>query len=291
MITSDHEQLEIFGATLSLNLRILRDFYDVESLLVRPKREGVFYLEDDAGNSIPLYLTLDHIIGRIALVHRQWDYAKQSFLIDVCREQNEPFCLIDVGANIGLFTRQTLNNRHLNVQKVFTYEPHPQNYYLLERNLAGIDKIVKRNIGLSVDAGRLSFYIDPNNVGNYSLNRNAMPPDYQTISVDIGRGGEESEKWLDSWHGRFIYKSDTQGFDETIATSFDFDFWHRVRCGTFEMWKIEGKSFDVDKFVRILDIFPNKVFESDKSRNLSSKEIIGFLGAPESATDDLLFWR
>ena len=33
--------------------------------------------------------------------------------------------------------------------------------------------------------------------------------------------------------GNLIYKSDTQGYDELIATLLDIEFWEKVKCGIF----------------------------------------------------------
>jgi hypothetical protein len=50
-----------------------------------------------------------------------------------------------------------------------------------------------------------------------------MPENSERTSVDIVRAGDEELKWLAQGNSIF-YKSDTQGFDEVIATSLSADF-------------------------------------------------------------------
>jgi hypothetical protein len=130
------------------------------------------------------------------------------------------------------------------------------------------------NFGLGRETSVLSLYLDPDNCGNYSLNENAMPAHFERTTADIVEAGLEERKWLE--HGTPIfYKSDTQGFDETIATSSSGAFWDRVCGGIFELWRIPGKAYDVDEFARIIDRFPNKVFYKAPHVNVSSREVMG----------------
>jgi hypothetical protein len=61
--------------------------------------------------------------------------------------------------------------------------------------------------------------------------------------------------------------------------------------GIFELWRIPGKEYDVDKFMKILDGFNNKVFDKKPSENVSSAEVMDYLRSTDHQFDDLLFWR
>ena len=88
-----------------------------------------------------------------------------------------------------------------------------------------------------------------------------------------------------------IYKSDTQGFDEIIATSFDLSFWHNVKIGIFELWRLDGKEYDKDKFHNILDKFTFKVFAKHPAQLVSSTDIENYIAASDGKFDDLIFWN
>jgi FkbM family methyltransferase len=200
------------------------------------------------------------------------------------------YTLIDIGANIGLYSRQSINI-FKKIDKVFAYEPHPNNYFLLQKNLENIKNVEINMFGLSSVSGNLKFYLDPANNGNYSLNKNAMSEIHEQINVDIKDALEESRKWINSSDDDFIYKSDTQGHDETIVSAIDPSFWPRVKCGVLELWRIGGKDYDMDSFVRMLDSFPCKMFEKNPGKNVTSSEILQFLNSSDGISEDLLFWR
>ena len=89
----------------------------------------------------------------------------------------------------------------------------------------------------------------------------------------------------------FIYKSDTQGYDEAIIASIDKEFWSRVKCGVIELWRIGGKNYNKDAFLAMLDSFSFKVFEKNPGVNVHSSEVLSFLDHEDGVFDDLVFWR
>jgi FkbM family methyltransferase len=281
--------LEVFSRSIDSNIRILRDLYQVCSLEVRPIDSSSFCLRDDGGASINLYLPNDNVIGLFALLNKHWDISKPRFVEQVVAGVYDDVLLVDVGANVGLFSRQCLSSTS-GISALYAYEPHPSNFSLLSRNLRGIQKARLNNFGLGSATSTVNFYIDPDNAGNYSVNVNAMPEIFQRTSVEIVRAGDEELKWM-AQSKPIFYKSDTQGFDEVIATSLSPDFWDNVCGGIFELWRIPGKEYDVDKFMKIIDGFNNKVFDTKPNQKVSSAEVKDYLRSTDHQFDDLLFWR
>lgn len=278
-----------FHGSLPLYIKAMSEFCHVTSLEVQPPTDSPLHLTDDAGQATPLYLPMDQCIGRIALFRKAWDPIKQEMFAQIM-PKDRPLGLIDVGANVGLFSRQCLH-RLPAIGPVFCYEPHPLNYRLLTQNLRGRAQVRTNHYGLGPSAGQLDFYMDPINQGNYSLNKAAMPANFQTIQVAIRSATEESQRWMREWDGEFIYKSDTQGHDELILTSIDPAFWDRVRCGVMELWQLKDKTVDAARLAAVLDRFPNKVMEKDPTRRVSTQEVIDFVSKDEGGSDDLFFWR
>lgn len=270
-------------------VRILRDSHRVCSLEVSPADSSPLFLRNDRGTPIKVHLPNDSVIGHFALLNQHWDIGKPKFVQHVAATVGNHIVLVDVGANVGLFSRQSFSLSP-GIAALHAYEPHPGNFDLLCRNLEGMERARLNNFGLGNATSTLNFYLDPDNAGNYSLNVNAMPTRFERTSVAIVRAADEEDKWL-AHEQPIFYKSDTQGFDETIATSLSSDFWNNVCGGVLELWRIPGKEYDVDKFARIIDRFDNKVFESKPKSNVSSLEIMEYLRSSDHQFDDLLFWR
>lgn len=279
-----------FQGSAPVIFQALRDNYNARSIEIMPHSDNPLFLEDDTGVALSLFIPLDSVIGPSTLTQKSWDVIKLAYLEQILNSYDEDLALIDVGANAGFFTRQSLN-RFKNIKSVFCYEPHPYNFELAGRNLANLAIVKLNNFGLSDKDGALDFYIDPMNCGNFSLEINAMPEQYEKIKVFIKNGDCESKKWIESHNGQFIYKSDTQGLDEIISTSLSFEFWRRVKVGIFELWRLPEKKYDFDKFYKILELFPNKAFEKNPETKVSSMDVINYLAADDKLFDDLYFWR
>ena len=286
-----NEILAAFQGPLAFNFRVMRETYRVRSFELLPDPASILHIEDAQGEALPLHLPTDRVIGLQTLIKGQWDRQKQDYLGQILDNFPHRLTLIDVGSNIGLFSRQCLN-RIKRIDRLYCYEPNPANFGLLRRNVAGPTMIELNNYGLSNAAGTLDFHVDPDNVGNCSLHEAALSGDHQIIQVEIRGAYAESHRWMQDADAHFLYKSDTQGFDEIISTSIDPAFWPRVKAGIFELWRLPGKAeYDVDRFVSILDAFPNKVFEKAPRANVSSRDVLAYLDSVDRDYDDLYFWR
>jgi FkbM family methyltransferase len=289
MTINSNDVLNAFLGSIRLNMKILREAYQVQSLEISPEKSSLLYLENDSGTAFNLHLPSDAVIGATTLINKSWDASRLTFIEQTTKESKTSLCLVDVGANVGLFTRQCLHIQK-NIKNAYVYEPHPGNFDLLQRNLREIKKIHFNNAGLGPSNATMAFYLDPNNAGNYSLNSHAMSEEYATISVDILQANSEKDKWLQT-NEPIIYKSDTQGFDESIATSYDLAFWDHVRCGCMELWKIEGKKYDKDKFMHIMEKFTHKVFADKPTQPLTSSALAEYLNGADRHSEDVLFWK
>ena len=283
------EIVKTFQQSFGWNLKIMRSLYGLRSLEVFPEPGNSLYLASKNGD-IPLTLPADSCIGLNTFLEKQWDLRKVNFFVSIANNLGIELCLVDVGANVGLFSRQFASQSRL-IKDAYLYEPHPENYNYLMRNLAEWEihpNLI--NAALSDVCGKLDFYEDPTNCGNYSLNINAIPDIRRQIKVDVLVAQDEEEKWLSS-NLPIFYKSDTQGFDEKIASSLSMNFWRNVRCAAFELWRIDKPEFDKDRFIEVLESFPNKVFEANQTAQVGAKEVMSYLEGRDRKFDDLLCWR
>lgn len=201
--------------------------------------------------------------------------------------------LVDVGANVGLISRQ-LSARNPAIERIFCYEPDPVNFRCLQHNLACIPIAVLANCALAEKSGHLEFFLDATNSGNYSLVASAMANHpHRMISVPSINTGEEFDRLLqviDPGHC-IVYKSDTQGYDEIIATQIHDQFWQRVEVAILELSRINRPVFDLERFQEIVSGFPNRCTVS-QSRNLSVDEVMGMVSATaDGGYDDLVLSR
>src|SRR5262249_38879529 len=85
-----------------------------------------------------------------------------------------------------------------------------------------------------------------------------------------------------------VWKSDTQGHDETIMCRLSDDFWRRVRVGVFEIFRIERPAYDPSRFAAILNRFPIRRFSDAPNIPVSVAEILTYAQGDDGAARDLL---
>jgi hypothetical protein len=157
-------------------------------------------------------------------------------------------------------------------------------------------RITAVNAALSNKVEKMQFFLDPTNNGNFSLNRAAMPSRYFETSVETKNVAVECAAWLDRGR-RIFYKSDTQGFDELIATTVRPELWPRIFAGIMEIWCIEKPPFDTEALAAILDNFPNKIFLGNDVAGVSeipvsTAGVLDYIkGVDRNKHRDLGFWR
>lgn len=77
--------------------------------------------------------------------------------------------VIDIGAHIGTFTVYAA--KLANKGKVYSFEPHPENFTLLERNckLNNLENVKLFKYGVYGEKGRAGLFIDGENTGRHSI--------------------------------------------------------------------------------------------------------------------------
>lgn len=101
------------------------------------------------------------------------------------------FTFLDIGANVGWYTLNVKKN--FNNAEVYSFEPSPETYSKLIRNLQLNDESVKHavNIGLYDKSDRLDFYYYEEASGASSFRDTQGLSDVKTISVEV--------RCLDDW--------------------------------------------------------------------------------------------
>ncbi len=197
--------------------------------------------------------------------------------------------VVDIGANIGLFSRQLLQALP-DLDRCLCLEPDPRNFEALKFNLEGYaSKVSLFKPRSGRRAGEGVFFRDLENMGNYSLNRDAMrdrPFAEGRIKV-VSASEWLSEALADA--PRVIWKSDTQGHDEAIIAATPWEIWNKVEAAVVELWRIEKPDFDRQAFRERIAAFPHR--RIGKTWMASVDEVEIFLLGKDWAHDDLYLWR
>ncbi len=220
-----------------------------------------------------------------------WQVEELEFLtarIDALQQ----YAVLDIGANVGLFTRQ-VSRRLTNVAQYLCVEADPSNYRALRFNLADLsdDACSTWNVALSDHDGSQAFFRDASNFGNYSMNADAMRGQaFETVTVRT----VDTAAWMNAALPRIadlrlLWKSDTQGYDELIISMTPMALWERVDIAIVELWRIEKPAFDRDAFCTRIEQFDNKSI--GLHRPASTGDVLEYLDGTDWEHDDLYLWR
>tara|TARA_B100000131_G_scaffold85885_1_gene82822 strand:+ start:354 stop:1262 length:909 start_codon:yes stop_codon:yes gene_type:complete len=250
----------------------------VHSLELKPDEKNIFF--QGKAKSSSLFLRCDGIIAYFVLVDKSWDEKKIQFFIKSLDGKNtSQVDVIDIGANIGLISRQLLCVADSSISKIYCYEPNKDNYDILEKNLSYSSKVITNNFALGSKNEVRELFLDNTNCGNYSLLKEAVPSEdiRSKTTVDVQSVEDQLDEWSKS-ENQIFWKSDTQGMDEKIATLLPLEFWNdKIYAASLELWKIPGKDFDLDLFEKIIDIFPIKTFDSNPNELLDTKDVLNYI--------------
>ena len=240
-------------------------------------------------------LGVDRSIFPHVVRHFEWQLADQAAAMTTLPAGRE-YHLIDIGANIGLFTRQAMARFPL-VRSASCFEPAPDNLRHLRRNLAPLPAADIHAFGLHAEEGTLTFHIDHGNAGNCSFNPAAVAGrPHSVVEVPIRRLDDVLFDELlrpEQKSRRLIWKSDTQGLDELLMTQMSDDFWSRVDLVFFEGWRVEKPEWDRDRLAAIIGSFPH-AYQKPRGgmvAEVGAVEIIDYLGATDRRWSDFLLTR
>jgi len=290
---SQAEAERAYNQVVPVGIRLCRDWFGLASLEFTPRDGSPLRIATDGPRVAPtVKLVTDYLMCPIVLGRHRWQIEELNFAKRVCLGA-EPITLVDVGANMGLFSRQLLVAVPA-ITKVVAYEPEPANFACMVHNLKPFgDRVTMIEAAVSNRAGQMEFYLDPTNNGNFSLAVDAMPPNFSKITVEVRDIATESAAWGDA---RIFYKSDTEGLDEQVAAAIAPEVWQRVFAGIMEIWPIKKPAVDSAAFAAVLDRFPNKAFLANADTKLSetpvtTADVLKYMASGNRLHRDLGFWR
>lgn len=143
-----------------------------------------------------------------------------------------PRVIFDIGANIGITTIYLATR--FPQAKIFSFEPVPSNFALLQANVAAFPNVVACPIALGAEDGEIEMFYsdDPQNEGGYSVYRQGIDA-ARTVRVEMKSPNsfmrERAITQVD------MIKIDTEGSEYGILTAFDPAVLRAVKWITGEL--------------------------------------------------------
>lgn len=144
--------------------------------------------------------------------------------------------ILDVGANVGLFTLYAIDN----AKQIISLEPTPKTFSVLTRLTAGFDNVKPVQMALGGTDGTVDFYINDNPTINSLVNQVGTAVTVQTRTIETVLK-EHNLDWVD-FVKCDIEGSETQAItDATLAPVADkIGFWalevHQTDAHTGAPW-------------------------------------------------------
>jgi FkbM family methyltransferase len=225
-----------------------------------------------------IHLPLDGTIFQEVAQTSSWQKEEVDYVVSKLKNDTM-YSLIDVGANVGLFSRQILEackKKDLVIKKVVCIEPDKKNFECLKYNIQKYSEALTcllYNIALGSTNETKPLFRDMSNSGNYSLLPHAMyqPYPYSQEMVEVR---DAHDFFNIDEEEQIIYKSDTQGTDMEIVGCLPRKLWDQVHIAVIELWALPTvNNRSISNFIQRMSSFKELIFSSGKHVSLEEIEV------------------
>lgn len=173
---------------------ILRENYKMRAKHMRKK--VLYYIVGNkiAQKYIARKIRKSQILAGIGSGGNIENSGEKSILKKLASLKQDSYCLFDVGANKGDFTKIILDFFNNDNIEIHSFEPSKATFELLSNNIKS-DKVILNNKGLGKEAGIFPFYTDSPGSGIASLTKRKL--DY--LGVDFDYSEDVSIDTLDEY--------------------------------------------------------------------------------------------
>ena len=201
-----------------------------------------------------IYLIPDEIITPYVLKNACWDYEIIQFIKKYIRNNNNIF--IDIGANVGLITKQLLAS-NIKIKKYLCFEPDKNTFECLKENLSNNNIISTYNYGLGLKTKSLKLYKNKMNSGDSSFVKKSRI--YEICKMNnINSFLKKNYKII--YNNNLIYKSDTQGMDEELFIGLQDKYFKKIKIAIIEITNHKFIAKNDKKFFSKIKLF-NKLYD------------------------------
>lgn len=171
----------------------------------------------------------------------KWEIDECKFLAEgLKRASSQPnlkLAFLDIGANVGLVSLQTLNLSRTQ-HETLVFEPVSNHLSAIKFNLRHKSNVSFNNFALSDHNGESKIYIQYSNRGNSSLFKSVVPENQRSEElITLVDTTEFFESCLIHFDA-FVIKSDIQGMDASILSRIPDQFWQKTNCAIIEVWAL-----------------------------------------------------
>lgn len=244
-----------------------------------------------------LRMPLDGIIGPRTMAYGHW-HGEHTALIEskLDTASDAKVFLIDVGANIGLVTRQLLASRKLHWTGAACFEPETGNLESLRWNIAPLENATAFPFAISDKDAVATLHVDLGNAGDCSLD--ALPQGIkragvasQEVKLVSGSTAYNMVQRLLGAEDRIVWKSDTQGHDLTIMASMPRELWGRVQVAMIEVRCSNVSDGAMRSFFEIAADFPHRSWIKRGEQPITLDQLKSFCEKRSASELDLLLYR
>jgi FkbM family methyltransferase len=237
-----------------------------------------------------LRIPKDAMIYKYFECNGYWGLPTSYFIQELLRKKRVSV-ILDLGAHVGLVSLQAIKlNR--NRGKVIAVEAIPKHHEYLVENFShnNLVSFCGAVVGNS-NSGAITMHVDFENLGNTSA--------FEALLASESKGENQvrvpiidKNLVLSSIDKKpFVLKSDLQGFDASVLSSFDNDFWDLCVGGVVEVNAHSQISEDeVNVVVSLLSNYKYLSWSPFYSGHISAAEIRDFWLAGNEGERDLYFW-
>jgi len=171
-----------------------------------------------------LHLDLSDPVVSGALTLRVFEPSELTFFQKRCRGD---MILVDIGANVGLYTALGMHQLDAN-GRIVAFEPHPQNFTFLQKNIAAnqtassiYPQVDAFNLAAASERGQHKLRLNPENRGDNRLYQGTYQgklEEWDTLPVE-GRPVDDVLADLGIEQVNFV-KIDIQGFEQKAISGF-----------------------------------------------------------------------
>lgn len=258
---------------------LLNNFKSIFFLLIRSKYEFLlpeyinFVLKKNTslgkkGENFKLFF--DQIITPNVIKNGSWEIFIINFIKKFSKKKKS-YSFIDIGANVGLMSRQILN-AGIKIKSIFCFEPEINNFLLLKKNIGSFKESFFFNFALgNTKKDKAKLYLDPFNYGNYSLSKQNIRREY--VNIKIINANTIIKKIIKNKKvNNIIYKSDTQGEDIEIFLSLEADILKKIKIICIEI-----SNFNFNKINFLSRILEFKIIYDEAGVRLNKNLLINKL--------------
>ena len=201
-------------------------------------------------------------------------------------DKNKKYTFIDIGANVGLVSRQ-LYFENKNIDKYICVEPAKMTFDCLEKNTSIIKNVSLHNIGLGKKNETKNIFIDKSNHGNASLEKSMMSlSKYKKYNIEKIKVMSVKSFFnlikKDIRGKQLIIKIDTQSLDELIVSLIPDEIIKNTVLLNYELTSVRGvkkQKVSANYFKGKISTFKN--IWSDDIKNISAEWLVDNLKKSE----------